>query len=228
MAEEDMLNTRAQAALIVALRRGELRAGQFLSMPQLVDILGLPLAAVREAARHASTSGWLEIIPKRGVLIMDARPDLIRDSLDLRMVLDQEGARRRIREAGGPSGLDALRGAHEQMLAAARGAPSPDLSPRAIAVDLSLHDFMAEGLDNPLLRAAYDANRIRIAIIQRVRPFVQERILSAMQEHLAIIDALQRRDAAAAVEAIAYHCERTQHWWGVQTYHQDGSRYGAG
>ncbi|MEF9603293.1 GntR family transcriptional regulator, partial [Paracoccus sp. PXZ] len=164
-----MLNTRAQAALTQALRQGELRAGQFLSMPQLVDILKLPLAAVREAARHASSSGWLEIIPKRGVQILEARPEVIRDSLDLRMVLDQEGARRRISNDARLESLPALRQAHEQMLAAARGAPAPELSPRAIKVDLSLHDFLAEGLDNPLLRASYDANRIRIAIIQRAR-----------------------------------------------------------
>lgn len=217
MAGEDMLNTRAQTALVGALRRGELRAGQFVSMPQLVDVLGLPLAAVREATRHASASGWLEIIPKRGVQIMDARPELIRDSLDLRMVLDQEGARRRIQDQAALADLDALRRSHEQMLEAAGGPVSAELSPRAIAVDLSLHDFLAGGLDNPLLRASYDANRIRIAIIQRVRPFVQERILSAMQEHLAIIDAVQAGDAAAAVEAIAHHCRRTQHWWGVPT-----------
>ncbi|WP_065169986.1 GntR family transcriptional regulator [Paracoccus sp. MKU1] len=219
---DDMLNTRAQAALTQALRQGELRAGQFLSMPQLVDILKLPLAAVREAARHASSSGWLEIIPKRGVQILEARPEVIRDSLDLRMVLDQEGARRRISNDARLESLPALRQAHEQMLAAARGAPAPELSPRAIKVDLSLHDFLAEGLDNPLLRASYDANRIRIAIIQRARPFVQERIRSAMEEHLAIIDALERRDAPGAVEAVAHHCERTQHWWGVTAWHRAG------
>ena len=218
---DDMLNTRAQAALVQALRQGELRAGQFLSMPQLVDILHLPLAAVREAARHASSSGWLEIIPKRGVQILEARPEVIRDSLDLRMVLDQEGARRRIlTDDALPELLSPLRETHEQMLTAARGAPAPDLSPRAIKVDLSLHDFLAGGLDNPLLRACYDVNRIRIAIIQRARPFVQERICSAMEEHLAIIHALERRDAQAAVEAIAHHCDRTQHWWGVRTYQQ--------
>ena len=33
--------------------------------------------------------------------------------------------------------------------------------------------------------------------------------------HLAIIDALERRDSAAAVAAVAYHCDRTRHWWGV-------------
>ena len=47
-----MLNRQAQLSLTEALRRGDLRSGQFLSMPQLVDILGFPLAAVREAVRH--------------------------------------------------------------------------------------------------------------------------------------------------------------------------------
>lgn len=54
-----MLNTRAQTALTEALRSGALRAGQFLSMPQLVEILRAPIAAVRDATRHArSRAGW--------------------------------------------------------------------------------------------------------------------------------------------------------------------------
>lgn len=223
MEPQEMLNTRAHLALTRALRSGALRAGQFLSMPQLVDILGVPIASVRDATRHAQVSGWLDVIPKRGVQILEARPEVIRDSLDLRMVLDQEGARRRIRGSDAVSeSLSVLRHTHQEMLDAARGASTPQLSPRAINVDLSLHDFLAGGIDNPLLHANYDANRIRIAIIQHARPFVQERIVSAMEEHLAIIDALERRNASAAVEAIAHHCERTQHWWGVRSYQQAG------
>ena len=215
MPEGKLLNTQAQLSLTEALRRGDLRSGQFLSMPQLVGILGYPLAAVREAVRHAGASGWLDIIPKRGVQVLEARAEAIRDTLDARMVLDQEGARRRI-QTGALDGLQALREHHQTLLAEAMGpASDPELSARAIAIDLSLHDYLAEGLENPLLRAAYEANRVRMAIFQRVRPFVQERIKSAMQEHLAVIDALERRDAGAAVDAVAYHCDRTQHWWGV-------------
>lgn len=215
MGEDEMLNTRAQLALTEALRSGALRAGQFLSMPQLVEILRVPIAAVREATRHAQVSGWLDVIPKRGVQILEAEPATIRDSLDVRMVLDQEGARRRIRSGAGLDDLPALREAHERMLELARGAGAPELSAQAIRVDLSLHDFLARGLDNPMLRADYESNRIRIAIFQRVRPFVQERVRSAMEEHLAIIAGLERRDSAATTEAIAHHCLRTQHWWGV-------------
>ena len=214
MSQDKMLNTQAQLSLTEALRRGDLRSGQFLSMPQLVGILGFPLAAVREAVRHAGASGWLDIIPKRGVQVLEARTETIRDTLDARMVLDQEGVRRRI-QSDALDGLDALRARHQELLAEAMGQGDPELSARAIGIDLALHDYLAEGLGNPLLRAAYDENRVRMAIFQRVRPFVQERIKSAMQEHLAIIAAMEGRNIRAAVDAVAFHCERTRHWWGV-------------
>jgi DNA-binding GntR family transcriptional regulator len=36
-----------------------------------------------------------------------------------------------------------------------------------------------------------------------------------MREHLAIIDALERGDAEAAVAAIAEHYRTTLRWWGI-------------
>ena len=205
---------KAQRALWSALRTGELRDGQFLSMSQLVGILDCPIAAIREAVKQASALGLVSTLPKRGVQVMEARPETIRDCLDFRMVLDQEGARRRI--AGSAfSELKALRAQHDEMQYSARNGTGNDLPPKAIKVDLALHDYLAEGLGNPQLSAAYDANRMRIAIIQNARPFIQDRIVSAMAEHLSIIDALESRDVESAEHAIRYHCEQTQRWWGV-------------
>ncbi|KIC09582.1 GntR family transcriptional regulator [Leisingera sp. ANG-M1] len=209
-----LLADQARDALWAALRSGALRAGQFLSMPQLVTLLDFPLAAVREAVKQASSQGLLITLPKRGIQVMEASPDIIRDCLDFRMVLDQEGARRRV--AGGSyAGLEALKERHLQMLEAARSNAGSDLPPQAIQVDLSLHDFLAAGLENAQLSAAYNANRMRIAIIQNARPFLQVRIVSAMEEHLAVIEALESCDAQAAADAIRHHCEQTLRWWGV-------------
>ena len=108
---------------------------------------------------------------------------------------------------------------HEALLACvANGTgagPDQPLSARAIAVDLSLHDLLAEALDNPLLQDSYEANRTRVAIIQRTRPFLADRIASAMQEHLVILDALDSGDAVAAVAGIDHHFRQTLRWWGV-------------
>lgn len=205
---------RAQAALTSALQSGALRSGQFVSMPQLVDLLEFPIAAVREAVKHANAVGLLEILPKRGVQIMEARPEVIRDCLDLRMMLDQEGARRRIR-SDVEIDLTGLRRAHESIREAARESPSADLPAKAITTDLSLHDYLAGGLDNTLARQTYANNRYRIAIIQNVRPFLLDRIVSAMNEHLDIMDMLEKRDAEAAIGAIRTHFEETLRWWGV-------------
>ena len=212
--EVQFLADKAQHALWDALRTGKLREGQFLSMSQLVEILDCPIAAIREAVKQASSHGLLATLPKRGVRVMEARPETIRECLDFRMALDQEGARRRI-SGSAFSGLKDLRARHEEMRDAARIDAGKNLPPKAIEVDLSLHSFLAEGLNNSLMTAAYDVNRMRIAIIQNARPFLQDRIVSAMEEHLAIIDAMENGDVEATLQAIQYHCEQTLRWWGV-------------
>ncbi|WP_120499218.1 GntR family transcriptional regulator [Roseovarius sp. EL26] len=205
---------KAQHALWSALQSGELRDGQFLSMSQLVGILECPIAAVREAVKQASALGLVSTLPKRGVQVMEARPETIRNCLDFRKVLDQEGARRRI--AGNAfSELNALRVQHDEMRLAAQNNSARNLPPKAIEVDLSLHNYLAEGLNNSQLMATYNANRIRMAIIQNARPFLQDRIVSAMEEHLAIIDAIENCNVGIVVDAIQYHYEQTLRWWGI-------------
>ena len=81
--------------------------------------------------------------------------------------------------------------------------------------DLSLHDAMATGLGSGLAASLYAQNRNRVAIIQNTRPFLADRIVSAMEEHLAIIDAIAAGDAGAAATAIRAHLEATLRWWGV-------------
>jgi DNA-binding GntR family transcriptional regulator len=212
--EGDLLAERAFRALRDVLRSGELRAGQFLSMPGLVTALGFPIAAVREAVKRADMAGLLSVMPKRGVVVMDAGPEATRACLDMRAMFDGEGARRRIATAS-LDGLEALVTAHRAMLEEARAGSAPDLPGRAMRTDLSLHDWLAAGLGNPHLDAAYAANRDRIAVIQASRPFLADRIMSAMEEHLAVLEAVQARDAAAAVSAIQHHHAQTLRWWGV-------------
>ena len=209
-----LLAHQAQEALWAALQTGRLRDGQFLSMTQLGGILDFPIAAIREAVKQASAQGLLSALPKRGIQVMEARPETIRECLDFRMALDQEGARRRIRNHR-LSGLDALRERHEHMRRAAETDAAKNLPPQAIEVDLSLHDYLAEGLCNSHLAAAYAANRMRMAIIQNSRPFLQDRIVSAMEEHLAIIDALENSEIETAADAIRYHYDQTLRWWGI-------------
>lgn len=63
--------------------------------------------------------------------------------------------------------------------------------------------------------AAYQVNRDRIAIVQNDRPVPPDRIVAAMREHPAILEALDQGDAKAAVAAIDLHHRATLRWWGI-------------
>ena len=209
-----LMADQAYGRLIGALRDGSLGAGQLVSMPGLVELIDLPLAATREAVKRADTEALVRVVPKRGVLVMEASPRVTRDCMDLRAMLDAEGARRLV-AAGGELPLAGLRASHEALIAAAEREMTAELPGRAIETDLSLHDALSGWLGNPLAAEAYRVNRDRIAVIQNTRPFLPDRIVPAMREHLAIIGALERRDAAAAVAAIAEHYRITLRWWGI-------------
>ncbi|CAN5790081.1 GntR family transcriptional regulator [soil metagenome] len=210
-----LMADQAYDRLIAMLRGGALASGQFVSMPVLVELMGFPLAATREAVKRAEGRGLVSVLPKRGVMVMSAGPAVTRDCLDLRSMLDQEGARRLI-AAKMPVPLDALRAAHEAVLRAAHQRMTPELPRRAMETDLSLHDALGGGLGNPMIVEIYAVNRDRITVIQNTRHFLADRIVSAMEEHLAIIDALERRGEAEAVAAIRHHCATTLRWWGVE------------
>jgi DNA-binding GntR family transcriptional regulator len=214
---EALMADEAYDRLISVLRDGRLASGQFVSMPGLVDLIDLPIAPTREAVKRANVNGLVEVLPKRGVLVMEATAAATRDCMDLRALLDQEGTRRLV-AAGAELPLAALRESHEALIADAEREMTPDLPARAVLTDLSLHDALATGLANPLAAEAYRVNRDRIAVIQNTRPFLPDRIVPAMREHLAIIDALEARDADAAdaaVAAIAVHYRLTLRWWGI-------------
>ncbi len=201
-------------ALLKALREGKLRSGTYFSMPNLVEELGYPIAAIREATKRAETQSLIKILPKRGITVMDAGPEITRLCMDMRATLDKEGARRLLAQAPRPD-FTALRESHGDLLNRAKMNMTRLLPPEALRVDLSLHDTLASGLENPLLKQCYEENRNRISIVQNSRPFLQDRIVPAMEEHLQIIDALIAQDTAGAVAAIDHHLIQTLRWWGL-------------
>ena len=210
----DLLTERAYQALVAQLRDGRLASGTFLTTPDLVKRLEFPIAAVRDAVKRTEASGLVTVLPKRGVVVMDAGPATTRECLELRAIFDCEGARRLIAN-GGTVPLGTLRTEHERLRDTARDQLTPDLPDRAIKVDLSLHDALATGLGSQLATRLYAENRDRIAIIQNTRPFLADRIVPAMNEHLEIITALEARDADAALGAIREHLSGTLRWWGI-------------
>lgn len=209
-----LLADKAYLKLRQLLTQEGLRAGQFVSMPDLVGMLGFPIAPTREAVKRAEAVALVEVVPKRGVMVMESSPARIHECFDLRAILDQEGARRIVRRQD-HSLLDTLRRHHEQVLERAREGVTPALQREAKQVDWELHQTLASALANPAAEAVYALNRDKIAIIQQSRPLLPDRIVPAMEEHLRIIDAIAGGNEETAARAVQEHYRHTLRWWGI-------------
>lgn len=212
--KELLLADKAWLRLRELMTGDSLRAGQFLSMQDLVKLVGLPLAPTREAVKRAEAMSLVTILPKRGVLLLEATPELIRQCFDLRCIFDQEGARR-LAAPQHAAQVARLRDSHRDVLERARAGVTPSLQSEAKKVDWDLHMALLNALDNPLIEEIYELNREKITIIQNSRPLFPVRIIPAMEEHLRIIDAIASGDPEAAAGSVREHAQRTLSWWGI-------------
>lgn len=212
---ELLLATQAFQAFRHLLATGQVRAGQLVSIAELMRLMDFPLAPVREAVKRAAAAGLVSVLPKRGVLVLEATAQALHDCFHLRCLFDQEGARL-LAHALPAQKLALLKQQHQEVLEQARkGHATVALQIRAMEVDWSLHRTLAQALGNPSALAIYEENCDRINVMQHSRRPLPERIVPAMEEHLLILDRLENKDAEAAMQAVRDHLKQTLRWWGI-------------
>jgi DNA-binding GntR family transcriptional regulator len=200
-----LMRDKAYERFVEQLVTGELRPGLFVSQRELVARIGQPLGAVREMVQRLEQEGLLTIVPQRGMQIPHVDLSLVREAFQFRLFLEREAVAV-FTGAASDADLARLRREHEAVLAEAeRDGPSLDLEARTQAMDWALHDHIIDSLNNSIISTAYRVNSIKMRVIHRERTSIRGRIIPAMQEHMAVIAAMQRRDVPAAVDAISAH-----------------------
>ena len=94
------------------MHAGELTQGQFLSQRELAELLGLSLAPVREAINKLETEGVVQVLPQRGIQIVQIDANFIRNAYQLRILLEREAAAHYARNASSEEIIAAARSAH--------------------------------------------------------------------------------------------------------------------
>jgi len=206
--KERVLSGRAQAyeRFCEMVQRAHLRAGQFISQRELVELLDMPLGAVRELIPRLEAAGLLVTVPKRGLQIAPVDLKLIRNAFQVRAMIERE-AISHFTQVVSAEELDALEADHLRMLERAQAAqPDPTLDADAQQLDWGLHDRMVDAMGNEILSEMYRVNSLHVRLIALdASQIAAQRVLPAMQEHLVFIAALRHRDTRAAVAALMNH-----------------------
>jgi DNA-binding GntR family transcriptional regulator len=184
------------------------RPGQFISQRELMQLLGMPLGAVRELIPRLEAEGLLKTVPQRGLQIAHVDLALINNAFQLRLMLEREAALRFTASVSDPD-LAAIERAHRRIVVRARKGPiDAALLTDAQTVDWGLHDMMIDALDNALISEIYRVNSLRVRLIRLERAMLSEdALLPAMKEHLWFIEAMKRRDGQQVVARLTHHIE---------------------
>jgi DNA-binding GntR family transcriptional regulator len=189
-----------------------IRPGQFVSQRELMQLLEMPLAAVRELVPRLEAAGLIKAVPKRGLQIASVDMKLIRNAWQVRAMVEREAVVHFARIASADT-IARLIADHEAILERALQ-PRPDdaLEKDAQAVDWGLHDTMVDSIGNEILSEIYRVNSLHVRLIrydaESMRPV---QVVPAMREHLEFLRALAAHDQKAALECMMSHIEHSKH-----------------
>ncbi len=209
MAERDAsttLRARAYENFRQQILQAQVRPGQFVSQRELMQLLDMPLGAVRELIPRLEAEGLLRTVPQRGLQIAHVDLKLIHNAFQLRGVLEREAALHFSRVASDAELRD-IEQAHRSIVERAHSEGiSDELLAEATSVDWGLHDLMVDTLGNELISQVYRINSLRVRLIHLERSTLSPDILlPAMQEHLQLIAALQSRQPEQVARSLAHH-----------------------
>jgi DNA-binding GntR family transcriptional regulator len=188
----------------------EIRAGQFVSQRELVEITGLPLGAIRELIPRLEAEGLVRTVPQRGMQIAPVDLNLIKDAFQFRLFLECQAIAIFTAEAPAPT-IAALESRHDSIFARCVEAHettgiTPHLIAEAQDIDWDLHATIVDALGNAIISDAYRVNSIKIRLIKQQQTRLNDGVvIPTMREHLVVIDAISSRDPDRASEALRRH-----------------------
>lgn len=192
---------RALAGEIVA---GELPPGTPLSERTLVERFGISRTPIREVIWQLERDGLVDVHVGRGVFVKKIAAEEIIELFQLREALEPLAA--------------ALAASHrpEDELAELKDCLlSADADPGRDARELvklgeSLHDALVRWSGNRMLVRIYDTLRRQTQLMRNLLHDSQGTERTSLGEHIAILDALERKDAVGARRAMAVHLRRAR------------------
>lgn len=182
---------------------GHFAPGERLNEVELADSLGISRGPVREAIHRLASEGVLRSVPRRGAFVPTFTADELADLYEVREVLESAAARLASERATDEeiADLRACLEATRGILQAGAEVPYP--------MDLDLHGKILAASHNPRLVDAATGLHVQIRLARALSAYRPDRARDAYTEHCALLDALARRDGAAASEAMHAHLSQS-------------------
>lgn len=184
-----------------AIVRLDLKPGGFIDKKALASRLGVSLFPVTEALARLAQEGLVEVLPQRGTLVARIRMGDVRQAHFIRRALEAETVK-----TIAPAVTDATLAALNRNLRYQRAAVEGDDREGFHRLDLQFHATLQDALGFGRVRETVETARLGLERVRRMLSSPRRHAIT-YGEHVAIVEALSSRDAAASARAMEAHLD---------------------
>ncbi|WP_454048788.1 GntR family transcriptional regulator [Cellulomonas sp. Marseille-Q8402] len=186
-----------------ALLAGRLPAGEMVSEGDVAARLGISRTPVREAFLRLSTEGWLRLFPRRGALVVPAAPGEVEAVVEARLLLESHAVESVV---GSDRARDRLVGDLRALIARQRDAVAAADLAAYTEHDAAFHLAVVAAGGNALLTGfTVTLGERQLRMVALSVGASGERAPRFVEDHEALVAAIEAGDAAAFRAALATH-----------------------
>jgi DNA-binding GntR family transcriptional regulator len=200
-----LLSEIAYERILEGLFDKKVPAGAFVSQSDLIKLLDIPLAPLRDALRVLETEGVLTIHPRSGIQFIKPDFELTRATYQFRSIVER-AAVRVYAEAAEETAIAAILKRHRRLIELISaegfiGKAQAELE----KLEVALHGGIIDILRNPLIASSYRRMHNYLRLLRLDRKVTAPLALRTLHEHVEILAACERRDPDAAETALNQH-----------------------
>jgi GntR family transcriptional regulator, rspAB operon transcriptional repressor len=198
------LNDKAYDHLRQAILRGDLPVGTIIAETKVAEGLGISKTPVRQALQLLRTEGLLEVGPRRQLVVRGFSAAHRNEILRIREALEEIAVETACRVIS----LDDIDMLRLLLLRQGRAADAYNESD-FLVLDEKFHVLIAQSANLPIVARLLEQMRgfARVMRLGQTQP--PEHLQDILVEHRRIVDAIEKRDVAAAQAALHEHLH---HW----------------
>lgn len=201
------LRDQVVTAIRDAIIRGKFKPGEKIPEEELAEQLGVSRTPIREAIRILEQQGLVQARPKNGTYVARFNWDEVRDSLRVRMALEEFAVRQAI-ERLSPQQWTGVCEKLQRLLDGMRDAVARDDPVAATELDLEWHTLLIDAAQNRYLSRVWRITGLPFLVWSPERelyPFTPERWAVFYSRHEELLTALRGGNPDQCAEAVRSH-----------------------
>lgn len=199
------LSDLAYTRILETLFDKKIPAGAFVSQNDLVQLLGIPVAPLRDALKVLETEGVLTIHPRSGIQFVKPGLELTRSTYQYRGILER-AAVAVFADTASDEDLIEIEDRHRKVIAdlESKGLVE-EVKDEIEALEALLHNSIIGSLNNPLIETSYKRMHNYLRLVRLDRKLTVPIAMRSLREHMEIIEACRERNPEKAVAALQAH-----------------------